>query len=891
MIGCAKRGHYELIKYVFFVPFYWIAISVAAVKALYQLIVKPHFWEKTHHGLHLKPETKSVRVGIERFSKLKNLTQTKLFNNTSLVISSIIVNFVNFLYNTYLSRSSKVSLADFGTIGLLGSFAFILQIPQTALFSTVSYRSAYLLGKYGSINKTFWQHTRKTIVKISIITTLIWIGTSPFLASVFGSDTYLPFLIFSPLITISFISAIDSGFIQGSNRFVAIAIISILESISKLIITIFLVQQNWINLVYISIPISAGIYLITSWIFALRLSQQDNNSETDNVKYFPKKYFISSLTIKLSTLSFLGLDLILAKAYLTPSQAGLYTLVSLVGKLIFSVSSIFSQFITPIISKAEGAGDNSKNIFYKILVIATISSLLIATTFSLNNSTLSVLLFGKKIVPVIHLIPIFSIGVILFTITNNIVNYHQIKHQYIFSFISLLISSIQILLLSKANNNLELFVSTVVWVNIFNFILVIFLHLLYPRIGQIVNGEHITYLIDKILQNKNNQIITPNLRILIFNWRDTKHVWAGGAEVYVHELAKNWVKFGHQVTIFCGNDYKCSNYEIIDGVKIYRKGGFFTVYLWAAIYYLIKFRGKFDVIVDSENGIPFFTPLYSRIPKFLLIHHVHQNVFREQLPFPLAQIAMFLESKVMPFLYRGQKIITVSNSSRNDIIRLKIGKKENISIVNPGINPTSFHKSPKSRTPNFIYLGRLRPYKNIDIAIKSVAKLIKKYPNLKLNIAGWGENIDELKKLSHKLEIEKSVIFLEKVSEKDKINLLGKSWAMIQPSSFEGWGITVIEANACGTPVIASNVVGLRDSVINKKTGLLVQVKNIDQLSKTIEKLIKNKKIRQELSSQALLWANRFNWEEKSREFLNIITDSLSKEYSFKCDLALVEND
>ncbi|MBI2593133.1 hypothetical protein HYW44_00625, partial [Candidatus Daviesbacteria bacterium] len=154
-----------------------------------------------------------------------------------------------------------------------------------------------------------------------------------------------------------------------------------------------------------------------------------------------------------------------------------------------------------------------------------------------------------------------------------------------------------------------------------------------------------------------------------------------------------------EVTIFCGNDSKSPRYEVIDGVQIVRRGGFYMVYFWAFLYYVFRFRGLYDLIIDSENGIPFFTPLYVGKPKLLLIHHIHQEVFRNHLSFPLAIIASLLEGKLMPFIYKNQKVITVSNSSKEEILKLGQNIFSSIEIINPGIHPQNFLSLKKTNYP------------------------------------------------------------------------------------------------------------------------------------------------------------------------------------------------
>jgi glycosyltransferase involved in cell wall biosynthesis len=377
--------------------------------------------------------------------------------------------------------------------------------------------------------------------------------------------------------------------------------------------------------------------------------------------------------------------------------------------------------------------------------------------------------------------------------------------------------------------------------------------------------------------NNNGPVKLDKLKILIFNWRDTKHAWAGGAEVYIHELAKRWVKEGHEVTLFCGNDGKNPRSEVIDGVKVIRRGGFYLVYFWAFFYYLFGLRKSVDLVIDTENGVPFFTPLYARKPKFLLVHHVHQEVFRRHLNFPFSTIASFIESTLMPLVYKNQKVITISNSSKEDLARLGFTKKENIEVVIPGVNSKQYQPLTKTSYPSLVYLGRHKPYKNIDIAIKAFAQIIKSHPKARLVIAGEGESTDELIKLTSKLKIERQVDFVGKVSEKEKARLFAQSWVALQPSSFEGWGLTVIEANASGTPVIASGSQGLREAIVHGETGLLVNTGETKALVKAIDWFISYSSQRKVISSKALTWSKQFQWNISSSEFLRIVRNELAQ--------------
>lgn len=359
--------------------------------------------------------------------------------------------------------------------------------------------------------------------------------------------------------------------------------------------------------------------------------------------------------------------------------------------------------------------------------------------------------------------------------------------------------------------------------------------------------------------------------ILIFNWRDMRHAYAGGAEVYVHEMAKRWVKSGNNVTLFCGNDSKSPSYEVIDGVEIIRRGGFYFVYVWATLYYIVKFRGSYDVIIDCENGLPFFTPLYAREKIFLLIHHVHQEVFRKSLRPPFSWIASFLEMHIMPYVYKNIEIITVSNSSKKDIQEYGISKKEPI-VIHNGVDLDFFKPAQKSLHPMILYLGRLKFYKSVHIFIRAAKEVLAKVPDAEFIIAGNGEEESGLKRLTKKLNMQSKIRFVGKVSEEEKIKLYQKAWVFVNPSFMEGWGITSIEANACGTPVVASNVPGLRDAVLNPDSGFLVPYGQVDAFAEKITLLITDSEIRNKMSKYSIEWAQKFDWQKSADEGLKIIT-------------------
>ena len=356
------------------------------------------------------------------------------------------------------------------------------------------------------------------------------------------------------------------------------------------------------------------------------------------------------------------------------------------------------------------------------------------------------------------------------------------------------------------------------------------------------------------------------MNILIFNWRDTRHEWAGGGEVYVSELAKRWIKMGHRVTLFCGQDVKggLPSEEIINGINTYRKGGRYSVYLWAAWYYFKKFRSNTDVIVDVQNGIPFLTTIYSRKPKIAVVYHVHGRQFFIELPFPLNIIGFIIEKYVFPIFYYKTKIIAISKTTRDDLVKLGF-KKKNIEIVYCGINRIkSSISSDKFSKPTILYLGRIKKYKRVDLLIRVMPEILKRVPNANLMIAGWGTEASSIADMTMRSITRRKVKIIGPVTESEKNYLLSKAWVFVNASIGEGWGISVIEANLHGAPAVAFDVTGLSESIKNGETGYLSQ--NEKEFINKICNILDNKPLRLKLSKNAKKWANSFSWEKAARE-------------------------
>lgn len=366
--------------------------------------------------------------------------------------------------------------------------------------------------------------------------------------------------------------------------------------------------------------------------------------------------------------------------------------------------------------------------------------------------------------------------------------------------------------------------------------------------------------------------------ILILNWKDVKNPQAGGAEIIAFELARRLVKEGHKVTFFSRAFSNCLKEEIIDGVKIIRRGNKFTVYIQAYLYYK-NLKKKPQKVIDMINTICWQTPLYVKKEDIIVyVNQLAKEVLFYEFFWPLSIIAYFLE-KFEYLTYRDTKFVCYSKSTKEDLILFGI-KEKNISIFTLGVDHSRYKKiNNKSKEPLFIFVARLVRMKRADLCIRSIRKVIEKYPKAYLCILGNGPDEKRLQGLVSRQNLEKNIIFINKnnffidKNIKDlKVKLMQEAWVILLPSVKEGWGMVVTEAAACGTPAIVSNVTGLRDSVVNGKTGIILSKNPSEyELSQAMIKIIEDDDLKKDISRGAYDYSQNFNWDKSYFLFKKLI--------------------
>jgi glycosyltransferase involved in cell wall biosynthesis len=360
-------------------------------------------------------------------------------------------------------------------------------------------------------------------------------------------------------------------------------------------------------------------------------------------------------------------------------------------------------------------------------------------------------------------------------------------------------------------------------------------------------------------------------RVLILNERDLQHPTSGGAEVHVFEIFERLVKRGFEVTLKASRAANAKKVEYVKGLRVERLGRLAIYYPRVIATTLAETRrGEYDVVVECLNKVPYYAPVYSAAPVLALCHHLFGEVAFQQVPWPVAA-AVFIAERPIPWIYRSTPFITISESSREDLIARGLSASQ-ISVSHCGIRRPELRVDPNRPRPQRVsYVGRLEPYKNVDVMLRAMKQIADRFPTAEIEIIGRGSARPSLERLVHELGIEDRTTFLGFVSDEERDRRMASSRVCVFPSDKEGWGLTVIEANAVGTPVVASDAPGLRDSVRHGETGLLAPTGDVSAFAHHIAELLENDETAREMSAAALEWSAGFSWDRAADEMAEAI--------------------
>jgi glycosyltransferase involved in cell wall biosynthesis len=367
------------------------------------------------------------------------------------------------------------------------------------------------------------------------------------------------------------------------------------------------------------------------------------------------------------------------------------------------------------------------------------------------------------------------------------------------------------------------------------------------------------------------------MKILALNWRDMHHPEAGGAEVHLHEILSHLARWGHETTQVSAGFPGGAAEEEIDGVRILRRGHWYDANFTLPLFARRHMKGeRYDVVLEDINKLPFFMPLYTKVPVVPVIPHLFgTTVFRET-NWAIGSYVVTAE-KLIPSVFRKNRFIVISPSTRDDIVARGIPAGQ-IEVILCGLDHDRYRDLGLDcyERPTIVHLGRLRRYKSIEIAIKAMETVTKSVPDARLVIIGDGPWRPELEKYAAGLGMEDAIEFTGYLGGDELVEMLNRAHLLFNPSPKEGWGLTVVEANACGVPVVASDRPGLRDSVVDGLTGFLVPYGDSTAFGEKAVLLLTDRALWEDMSASAIERTGELTWERCARateQFLLSVID------------------
>jgi glycosyltransferase involved in cell wall biosynthesis len=358
------------------------------------------------------------------------------------------------------------------------------------------------------------------------------------------------------------------------------------------------------------------------------------------------------------------------------------------------------------------------------------------------------------------------------------------------------------------------------------------------------------------------------VNILLVNWLDLENPQAGGAELHLFEIFGRLAARGHRIRLVASGWPNSASRTRIQDIEIQRHGTrtTFTLLGRGAIRRAIRAERP-DIVVEDVNKLPLYSAGLSDVPSYVIVPHLFGTTAFEEVPWWQAFIVWAAEIPI-PRAYRRSAFHAISESTRDDLVARGVPESA-VRVIHPGVDSVAFSPRPgldRTAHPSFLYVGRLKRYKGVATAIEALAIARQGRGDLALDIAGNGDDRPRLEALARRLGVAGAVRFLGFVTDEHKLRLMRTSWAHVFPSVKEGWGLTVIEAAACGTPSLTSNSPGLRDSVRDGVTGYLLPHGDARAMARRMLELAERPALVDTLGRQARAFAETLTWESAARQ-------------------------
>jgi glycosyltransferase involved in cell wall biosynthesis len=362
-------------------------------------------------------------------------------------------------------------------------------------------------------------------------------------------------------------------------------------------------------------------------------------------------------------------------------------------------------------------------------------------------------------------------------------------------------------------------------------------------------------------------------RIHLLAWRDLDDVEAGGSEVHADEVASLWAEAGIDVTMRTSYAFGHPKATTRHGYRVIRRAGRYAVFPRAVGSEIVGRHGPRDGLVEIWNGVPFLSPVWATGPRAVFLHHVHQRMWPLVLPEnpQLARFGALLERRLAPPFYRRTEIVTLSESSRTELVDHLRFPANRVRVVEPGIDRRFRPGDAKSPHPLVVAVSRLMAPKRFDLVIRAAAAAREHRRDLELIIVGKGEERERLTALVHDLDAESWITLAGYITDDELVDLYQRAWVLTNGSIAEGWGMSITEAAACGTPAVVTDIAGHRDAVVADHSGLLVDGEA--GLTDGLTAVLTDDELRGRLTAGALDRAAALTWHATAIGTLGALVD------------------
>lgn len=772
-------------------------------------------------------------------------------------ILDVSLNVVNYLIHIFLSW--YLFSEDYGVLSALLALLAILMVCGISFQIYVADKVSEKIWKKNDLQEIF-----NLGIIVSLVIVLSMLFMTFFLKQLLRCNV-ISILIVSLIFSFNLMTSIQRGVMQGNKNFLKLNMSFYIEVGIRLVMTIILMKiYSHYDMALLAILLGMIASYIYGYYSVLKLNKlKFKNIEIIKLNKSIRTKFGKILKVFFANFYlyyFTSLGMIIVNYYLI-AYSGIYGITTKISQLSIKIGFSLITVLIPFISRKK---DEPKE--FKKLVNTAIFVFLILSVIGLGLIYLFTPWFVESVFNVSYQ------NAIQYVFKDSIAN--------VFLMNAYLLIIVEIVLDNKKYLK-NLFITAV--------ILTTGMLFYHQNIEQIIYIQLIAYIylfISLIIKHLNRRIeMNKNIekkQILFLSWRDIKAPKKGGAEVYTHEMLKGCTNLDYDIVHISPEYEGCKTDEIIDGIRYLRMGSIWSVIGKSRKYYKLN-REKIEFVIDQCNTHRFFTPFWvEKEKRIFFIHQFTREIWFRHTKFPFNHIGFRMENW-MTKLYKKNITMTVSNSTKNDLLDLGF-QKEKIYILPEGIDfiPWNWEQFEAKNIPEaFLYVGRFAKYKGINDALEAFGQLKKTYPNIKMWIVGKKKEEyinSELIPIMNKYSLtydddlkERDVTFFGFVSDEMKLKLMSSAKAHVFPSLREGWGLTVTEAAAVGTPSIVYNSPGLRDAVNGGMAGYMTNENSVDDLLKNMEKILEDDKYYNEIRLSAYEFSEQFNWSNTAIAFENMI--------------------